>query len=101
MNRGIGTYITCTLFGLLLLLLLPLVLILLLVLGVIQMITGRKLFYMSRFRPMGRRREPEEDPAAEEDVEIRASEAIIDAEIVDLPDEPPAQLDGMSDTEKP
>ena len=67
--------------------LLPLLLVLF-----IQMLTGRRIVYMNRFRPGAgmHPRPPEADPEPER--EVRASEAVIDAEVVDLPDEPPPQI---------
>ncbi|MPM59307.1 hypothetical protein SDC9_106147 [bioreactor metagenome] len=92
MKPTIGNYVACGLLAVIILIFLPVILLPLLLLVIIQALTGRRMVYWSRFRPMGPRpQEPENDPAPGDAArEVRASEAVIDAEVIDLPDEPPA-----------
>jgi|GEM_PF-7055166 len=85
MNRDIGNLIGCFFLALIALVALPVILLLL----VVQVLTGRRVAYMNRFRAKARPPQPERDPEPER--EVRASEAIIDAEVIDLPDEPPPE----------
>ncbi len=87
MNRDIGNLIGCFFLALIALISLPVILLLL----VIQVLTGRRVVYMNRFRAKGRTPEPECDPEPEPARTVRASEEIIDVEVVDLPDDPPAE----------
>jgi len=85
MNRDIGNLIGCLLLALIALVSLPVILLLL----VVQVLTGHRVAYMNRFRAKVRTPEPQRDPEPQH--EMRACEEIIDAEVVDLPDEPPAE----------
>ncbi|MBS1370533.1 MAG: hypothetical protein HPZ91_11315 [Lentisphaeria bacterium] len=90
MSRDIGNYITCGVLAVLFTLFLPFVLLLIVVLAVVQLLTGRKVIRMNRwYQRQAEPPPPEEDPERE----VRASEAIIDAEVVDLPDEPPPGIE--------
>ncbi len=88
MNRDIGNLIGCFFLALIALISLPVILLLL----VIQVLTGRRVVYMNRFRrAKGRPPEPGSDPDPEPVRPMRASEEIIDVEVVDLPDDPPEE----------
>jgi len=85
MNRDIGNLIGCFFLALIALISLPVILLLLL----IQVLTGHRVVYLNRFRAKGRPPEPERDPESEPAHAVRASEEIIDVEVIDLPDDPP------------
>lgn len=87
MNRDIGNLIGCLLLALLALITLPVILLLL----VFQILTGRRVVYMNRFRPKGNPSGPERDPEPQPSRPMRASEEIIDVEVVDLPDSPASE----------
>ena len=91
MSRDFGNYVTCGILAVLFILFLPVVLLLIVVLAIVQLLTGRRLIRMNRWY----QRQAEPEPPAQEELEreVRASEAIIDAEVVDLPDEPPAGIE--------
>ena len=91
MSRDFGNYVTCGILAVLFVLFLPVVLLLVAVVAVVQLLTGRRVIRMNRWY----QRQAEPEPPAQEELEreVRASEAIIDAEVVDLPDEPPAGIE--------
>ena len=51
MSRSIGNYITCGILAFVFILFLPVILLPLLLVLFIQMLTGRRIVYMNRFRP--------------------------------------------------
>ena len=89
MNRDFGNLIGCFLLALIALIFLPVILLLL----VIQVLTGRRVAYMNRFRSKPPTPDPDPTPGPDSDPmrEVRASEEIIDVEVVDLPDDPPEE----------
>jgi len=87
MNRDFGNLVGCFLLMLIALVSLPVILLLL----VFQVLTGRRVVYMNRFRSKGHPAAPECDPEPGPARNVRAGEEIIDVEVVDLPDEPPAE----------
>lgn len=56
------------------------------------MLTGRRIVYMNRFRPERGGSANRRKPIRSRSAKWRASEVVIDAEVVDLPDEPPPQI---------
>jgi len=99
MNRSPGGYIGCCLLLLVVLIFLPVIAVPLLLLFFFQALTGRRMVFMNTFRsaepPPS---EPEPDSNADENRDVPASEAVIDVEAVDLPDEPPPPPPTLSDS---
>ncbi|MDR0933337.1 MAG: hypothetical protein LBM70_10025 [Victivallales bacterium] len=81
MNR---TPLGCLACGLLFIVALPVILPVLLVLLLIQLLTGQALIRMDNWRPWQTQTPSGDEP----ENDIPASEAIIDAQVVDLPDPP-------------
>ena len=91
MSRDFGNYITCGILAVLFLLSLPVILLLIVFVAIVQLLTGRRVIRMNRWYQ--RQTEPEPPVPDEPEQEVRASEAVIDAEFVELPDEPPVGLE--------
>ena len=98
MSRDFGNYVTCGILAVLFIILavlfilcLPVLVLLIAVVAIVQLLTGRRVIRMNRWYQ--RQAEPEPPAPDEPEQEVRASEAVIDAEVVDLPDEPPAGLE--------
>lgn len=85
MSRDFGNYVTCGILAMLFVMFLPAVPLLIAVIAIVQLLTGRRGYREKRWHHQWQAKP--ETPASDEPMpEFRASEAIIDAEVVDLPD---------------